>query len=475
MTLSRHQIVPLVVACALFMEQIDGTVITTAVPKIADSLHTDPVHLNLAVSCYMLSLAVFIPLSGWIADKFGARNVFRFAIMVFIVGSIACGLSGSLTMLVLSRILQGFGGAMMVPVGRLAILRTIPKRRLVDAMALMTAPALLGPILGAPIGGIIVTYVSWRWIFFINVPIGLFGIVMVSRYIENVYGNRRAPLDLYGFFLMAATLAGLMFGFETMGRNIVSTPLIVGVMLIGFLCFLLYLASLRKRRYHILDLRPLRYRTYRAAMTGGSLFRIAIGATPFLLPLMFQYGFGMSPAMSGFMTLGGGVGSCLMKILSNRILRVTGFKNLLIGNSILNAFYFALCACFSLEMSIGYIFAFLLMGGVFRSIQFMAINSVAFADIPDRLLSRANTLYNMMQQLTLSLGVAVGALALNISLRVRGDTTPQISDFAPIFIFLAFVTLLAVISYLPLSPDAGDSLRDKKELSAEGASQKDLV
>ena len=475
MALSRQQIVPLVVACAMFMEQIDGTVITTAVPRIAEALHTDPVHLNLAVSCYMLSLAVFIPLSGWIADRFGAKNVFRFSIVVFIVGSVACGLASSLWFLVLSRIFQGLGGAMMVPVGRLALLKTIPKNRLVDAMALMTAPALLGPILGAPIGGIIVTYFSWRWIFFINVPIGILGIVMVSRYIDNIYGNRSAPLDLSGFLLMAVTLAGLMFGFETVGRNLVSTPTIVGVTTVSVFCLFFYLVSLRKRRFPILDLRPLRYPTYRSAMIGGSFFRISIGAMPFLLPLFFQYGFGMSPAMSGFMTLGGAAGSCLMKILSTRVLRITGFKNLLIGNSVLNAFYFALCAAFSLEMSIGYIFAFLLMGGIFRSIQFMAINSVAFADIPDRLLSRANTFYNMMQQLTLSLGVAVGALALNVSLRLRDATTPQISDFGPVFIFLAVITLLALVSYIPLPANAGDVLRDKKGVSAEGASQKDIV
>lgn len=454
------------------MEQIDGSVIATALPRISQSLRTDPVHLNLAITAYMFSLAVFIPLSGWIADRFGARNVFRLAVVIFVAGSIACGFSNSLWELVAARVLQGTGGAMMVPVGRLVLLRTIPKKHLVDAMATMTAPALLGPILGPPIGGIIVTFASWRWIFLINVPIGILGYILATRYFGDLRGRKREPLDFHGFVLMALFLSGLIFGAETVGRNAVSDATIYCIMGGGILCLVLYLLRTRRISHPIVDLRPLHYRTYRAAITGGSLFRISIGAMPFLLPLMLQYGFGMTPAMSGFVTLAGAAGAVVMKIIAKPIIRAIGFRPLLIGNMMVNAAFFAVFACITGKTSMGLIFAFLLARGLFASLQFTAMNAVAFADIPDYLLSRANTLYNMMQQLTLSLGVACGALALNYSLRWRGSTALAVQDFWPVYVGLTVLCLLSVTAFLPLARNAG-AVVCGRELPAEEAVHKD--
>lgn len=474
MALSRNTIVPLVVACAFFMEQIDSSVITTAIPRISESLGADPLHLSLAVTAYMFSLAIFIPLSGWIADRFGARNVFRLAIVAFVVGSLACGFSNSLWELVLSRIFQGLGGAMMVPVGRLVLLKTVPKSHLVDAMALMTAPALAGPILGPPIGGFIATYASWRWIFFINLPLGLLGLYMATRYIEDFPQQKKTPLDLQGFVLMAVSLAGLIFVFEMVGRNIVPVSMIFVGALISAISFVLYLKHSKKIRYPIIDLRPLLYPTYRAAIAGGSLFRIAIGAMPFLFPLLLQYGFGLSPVMSGSITLAGAAGAIVMKIMARPLVRVLGFRPVLVGGAILNALFFVGCAYFTPQTPLGFIFAFLLVGGILRSLQFTALNAVAYADIPNRLLSRANTLYTTMQQLSLSTGVALSAFILNISLGLRGETVLAVDDFMPAFWGLAALSLLSIGSFLPLRKDAGAVVRGQR-LVVQETSRKDPV
>jgi len=455
MAVSRALLVPLVVACALFMEQMDGAIIATALPRISQALHTDPLHLNLAITSYMFSLAVFIPLSGWIADRFGARTVFRAAIVVFTLGSVLCGLSSTLWELVLARMIQGAGGAMMVPVGRLVLLRTIPKAKLVDAMAWVTAPALIGPVMGPPIGGIIVTYASWRWIFLINVPIGILGYYLATRYIEDIRGRKDEPLDVRGFLIVALALAGLVFGFETIGRHVVSSYIVAAFMTIGVLCSYLYIRHIKNIDHPIIDLSLLRYPTYRASLTGGSLFRIAIGSLPFLLPLMMQYGFGATPAMSGFVTFASAAGAVLMKICATPIIRTLGFRPILIINTAVNSLFLAACAAFTQHTTLGLIFIVLLIGGFFRSLQFTALNTVAFAEIPQNMMSRANTFYNMMQQLALSLGVAMGALLLNLTLRWHTSAVLQAQDFWPAFLAVAVLSLFSIFYFVPLAHDAG--------------------
>jgi EmrB/QacA subfamily drug resistance transporter len=406
----------------------------------------------------MFSLAVFIPLSGWIADRLGARTVFRSAIVVFTIGSIACGFSTDLFTLILARILQGMGGAMMVPVGRLVLLRTIPKSQLVDAMAWVGAPALIGPVLGPPIGGLIVTYASWRWIFYVNLPIGVLGFWLATKYIEDIRGRSREPLDKRGFILIGLSLAGLVFGCETIGRHIVPSQIIAAFLLGGAVCFGLYLRHIRHVKYPIIDLSILKYQTFRASVIGGSLFRIAIGSLPFLLPLMLQYGFSLTPATSGFITLAGAAGAILMKIGATPVIRAFGFRPVLIGNSFINVFFLAGCALFMVDTPHSVIFIFLLVGGFFRSLQFTALNTIAFADIPESLLSRANTLYNMLQQLTLSLGVAVGALLLNLTLQWKGETHLGAMDFWPAYTGVGVLALFSTLSFIPLAKNAGSEV-----------------
>jgi EmrB/QacA subfamily drug resistance transporter len=448
------------------MENLDSSIIATALPTIARSLHTDPLHLNLAITSYMFSLAVFIPLSGWAADRLGARTVFRAAIVVFMLGSVACGLSVDLLTLVLSRILQGLGGAMMVPVGRLVLLRTIEKRDLLNAMAWVTVPALIGPVMGPPLGGLIVTYASWRWIFFVNIPIGLLGLVLATLYIGNIRGRTREKLDKFGFVLMGFAMAGLVFGFETIGRRLLPIPAVIGLMIGGCLCLGFYLWHMRRIPHPIVDLSVLKYPTYRASIMGGSLFRISIGALPFLLPLMLQYGFGLTPLVSGLLTFASAAGAILMKISAAPILRAYGFRPILIGSSLINVFFLMGCALFVPQTPHSAIFLFLLAGGFFRSLQFTALNTIAYAEIPEPMISRANTFYSMITQLTLSIGVAVGALLLNLTLAWHGETSLHAGDFWPSYIGVGLLSLFSALSFVPLSPQAGEEMSGHKVKSA---------
>jgi MFS family permease len=345
-----------------------------------------------------------------------------------------------------------------VPVGRLVLLRTVPKSQLVDAMSWVTAPALIGPVLGPPIGGFIVTYASWRWIFFVNLPIGLLGFLLASLFIEDIRGRSREPLDKYGFFLMALSMTGLVFGFETIGRHVVDTKMIIILLTGGLLCFGLYLRHIKRIQHPIIDLSLLRFPTYRASFIGGSFLRIGIGSLPFLLPLMLQYGFGLTPAASGFLTFASAAGAVLMKIVATTLIRALGFRPILISNSLVNVFFLAGCAFLLPTTPHSVIFCFLLVGGFFRSLQFTALNTIAYAEIPPALISRANTLYNMMQQLTLSLGVAVGALLLNLTLRWHGDLQLGAHDFWPAYLGVGGLSLLSALFFLPLSPHAGAEL-----------------
>src|SRR6201987_5595935 len=285
------RIVPLIVATALFMENVDSTVIATSLPAIARAIGTNPLALKLAVTSYLLSLAICIPASGWTADRFGARNVFRIAIGVFILGSIRCAASHSLTEFVIARIVQGMGGAMMMPVGRLIMVRSIDKHLLLNAMSLVTVPALIGPICGPPLGGFITTYASWHWIFLINVPIGLVGIGLASNFIPNVRIKHREPFDYVGFLLSGCAIAGLAFGLSAMGLDFFPTSIVASLLCGGAISAVAYLIHARRTPVPILDLNLFRFPTFRASIFGGFLFRLGIGGLPVLLPLILQLGF----------------------------------------------------------------------------------------------------------------------------------------------------------------------------------------
>jgi EmrB/QacA subfamily drug resistance transporter len=452
---ARPFLVPLIVACALFMENLDSTVIATALPAIAHSLGEDPLRLNLAITCYLLSLAVFIPLSGWVADRYGARTVFRAAIVGFTVGSICCGLSQSLPELVASRILQGMGGAMMVPVGRLVMLRSVPKSELVRAMSYLTVPALIGPVLGPPLGGLIVTYTSWRWIFFINLPIGLLGITLATLFIENIRETERWPLDIVGFALSGVGLAGLVFGFETAGRGVLPGTIVVALLLVGAICLALYTFHARLKAQPIIDLALLRIPTFAGAIVGGSIFRIGIGALPFLLPLLLQLGFGMSPFASGLLTFASAAGALTMKMTAAPIIRALGFRVVLIGNAVVSGVFVLSYALFRPDTPHWLIFAGLLIGGFFRSLQFTSINTLAFADVPPGQMSRATSFQSMAQQLSMSIGIGTGALILHVALALQHRSELMWTDFVPAFAIVGGIALASIGFFLPLPREAG--------------------
>ncbi len=453
--LIANVVVPLIVGCALFMQTLDTTVIATALPAIAQSMHEDPIRLNLAITSYLLSLAVFIPISGWAADRYGARTVFRAAILVFTLGSVCCGISDSLPTLIASRILQGFGGAMMVPVGRLVVLKTVAKADLVQAMSLLTIPAVLGPVVGPPLGGFIVTYYSWRWIFLINVPIGVMGMILVTIFIENTREAAASPLDLRGFLLTGFGLAGLLFSFEALGRNVLPVSIVMSVMATGGLCLGLYVLHARRIDYPIIDLALVRIPTFAASVLGGGMFRMGMGALPFLLAMLLQLVFGLSPFVSGLITFSSAVGALIIKVTVGPIIRRFGFRNLMVYNGFINAAIMASYAFFRPTTPYALIIMALLIGGFFRSLQFTSLNTLAYADVPLPAMSGANTLASMAQQLFLSLGVGIAALTLHVSLRMHGATTLSSRDFVPAFLITGVLALLSAACFAPLDYQAG--------------------
>jgi EmrB/QacA subfamily drug resistance transporter len=451
----RPILVPLVVACAMFMQNLDSTVIATALPTIAKSLDESPLTLNVAITCYLLSLAVFIPISGWTADRFGARRVFSAAIVVFTLGSIGCGMANSLGALVAARILQGMGGALMVPVGRLVLLRTVEKSDLVRAMSYVSVPALIGPVMGPPLGGFIVTYWSWRWIFFINIPIGILGIILVNLLVGDLKETGRRPFDFSGFVLTGIGLATLAFGLENVGRGALPSLLVAGLLALGAGCTVLYVRHARRVAYPIIDLALFQIPTYAAASIGGFLFRMGLGALPFLLPLMLQVGFGLDPLSSGLLTFASAAGAMTMKMTAVRIIRTLGFRIVLVGDAVISAAFLFGYSLFRPDTSHLVIFIALLAGGFFRSLQMTSINTLSYADVPPAMLSRATSLTSMAQQLSQTVGVATGALLLQVVLGLRGGTALTAADFYPAFVGVAMISLLSVPFFVRMSPDAG--------------------
>ena len=462
---TRQLLISLIVACAMFMQNMDSTVIATALPVIARSLGESPLRLNVAITCYLLSLAVFVPISGWTADRFGARRVFSAAIIVFVLGSIGCGVSNSLWMLVVSRIVQGMGGAIMVPVGRLVLLKTVPRSELVRAMSYVSLPAMLGPVTGPPLGGFIATYGSWRWIFFINIPIGLIGLILINLFIKDFRETGARPFDMRGFVLTGVGLASLAFGFETIGRGAVPATLTVGLLAAGMLAMTLYVRHAKRAEHPVIDLALLRIPTYAAATMGGFLFRMGMGALPFLLPLMLQVGFGMSALDSGLLTFASAAGAMSMKLGVNTIIRTFGFRAVMCGNAVISAGFLFGYAFFRPSTPHFVIFAALLAGGFFRSLQMTSINSLSYADVPGAMLSRATSLTSMCQQLSQAVGVGTGALLLYVFIALRGEASPTPLDFSLAFAVVGAIGMLSVPFFLKMSPDAGAEVSGRRRLA----------
>ncbi|MGA0593599.1 MFS transporter [Enterovirga sp. CN4-39] len=463
----RERLIPIIVATALFMENTDSTVLSTALPAIAADLNQDPIALKLALTSYLVSLAVFIPVSGWMADRFGARNIFRAALGVFMAGSIACAVAGSLTGFVAARFLQGMGGAMMVPVGRLVLLRSVPRSELVSAMAWVTMPALIGPVIGPPLGGFITTYFDWRWIFIINLPVGVVGILLATRFMGDIREEERRPLDVFGFLTFGFGLALLMLGFSTGGRHLIPIEASFAASLFGAALVALYAWHALRTPHPLVDLSLLKLPTLRNGMIGGVLFRIGVGAIPFLLPLMFQLGFGLSPVHSGLLTFASAAGAMVMKGLAARILRQFGFRQVLIWNALVASGFIAAFGLFQPTTPALVVLAVLLVGGCFRSLQFTGLNTIVYADVPSSRMSGATSLVSVTQQVALSAGIAVGAGVLQFASQVGHGHELAASDFWPAFLAVGLVSATSVFFFARLDPDAGAEMSGRAAIRAK--------
>lgn len=455
---SRQRLIALIVACALFMQNLDSTVLSTALPSIGRSFGMDPVRLHLALTAYLIALAVFMPMSGWMADKYGTRTVFRLAIAVFVGASIGCGASTSLPWLVSMRFLQGMGGAMMLPVARLALLRAVPKSSLVQAMTWVSVPALIGPVVGPPLGGFLVTYASWPWIFWINVPIGIIGIIMSTIYFENIKADDVPKFDKTGFLLSAAGIAGILFGLELAPHAKDLGPYGYLLLMCGALIACLYIRHALRHPAPIIDIKLLKVPTFRVSILGGSLFRIGIGAIPFLLPLMLQEAFGKSALASGSITFAAAAGALAMKFAAPRALSRLGFRRVLTWNAVLAACSIAVCAAFSSATPAVLMIFILFVGGFFRSLQFTALNALGFADLDERQMSRATGFSAMAQQLSLSMGVTIAALALQFLPGLDGTQATAASTYDTAFLLVGGIMLLSVLSFASLDTKAGEAV-----------------
>jgi EmrB/QacA subfamily drug resistance transporter len=448
-----------IVASALFMQSLDSTIIATALPAMARSFHVPPLHMSVAVTSYLISLSVFIPASGWVADRFGARQVFRAAIIIFTMASVACGLAPSLAVLVAARVFQGMGGAMMVPVGRLVLMRSISHRQMVAAMSWVTMPALIGPVIGPPLGGFFVTFGSWRWIFDINVPVGIIGAIAVTMFIPDVREQGRGgKLDSRGLIFSGLAMALLMGAFETTGRQLVPFAWTLAAYAAGLTACILYWWHANRVAHPVLDFSLLAIPTFATSILAGSLFRIAVGALPFLLPLMLQLNFGFSPLASGLVTFTAAAGAIFMKPAAPPLLARFGFRRVLVWNGVFATLAMSLCASFEPSWPSWVMNLILFAGGFLRSLQFTAYNVIAYGDIPRPRMSAATSLYSTVQQLSLTLGIVVGATVLDVSGRLLHHSVSGKIDYAIAFIVVSCIGLLAAPFCARLPADAGAAM-----------------
>jgi EmrB/QacA subfamily drug resistance transporter len=459
--------IPLILAVALFMENMDSTVIATSLPAIAHDIGTSPVALKLALTSYLVSLAIFIPISGWMADRFGAKKIFRIAIGVFMLGSIACAVSDSLVDFVFARFMQGLGGAMMTPVARLVLVRATPKRELVAAMAWLTIPALVGPLVGPPVGGFITTVFSWHWIFLINVPIGLAGIWFGSRVLPEIVPLGARPIDFAGFLLSAFAASGVVFGLSVVSMP--ALPPVVGAvtLAVGICCGIAYIRHARGVANPILDPAVFANPTFRAGIIGGGIFRIGNGAVPFLLPLMFQLGFGLTPFESGSLTFASAIGAILMKFLAPTTLRLGGFRTVLIVAALAASFFIGVNGWFTAFTPTAVIIAVLVGAGFLRSLFFTSTNALVFADIDEKEASQATAISAVTQQISIALGVALAGMILEGFVYLTGQPLGQ-PAFSTAFVIVAAVTAFAAAPFLVLPADAGSSVSGHRVIRDTG-------
>jgi EmrB/QacA subfamily drug resistance transporter len=447
-----------IVASALFMQNLDSAAVTTALPSMAAEMGVEPARLGVAITAYLVSLTVFIPVSGWVADRFGAKRVFMAAIAIFTLASVLCGRATGVPEMIAARVFQGFGGAMMVPVARLLLLRQVRKEEMLSAMTWLTMPAMIGPISGPPLGGFLTDAFGWQSVFLINVPIGLLGLALVAWKIEDVPPGDPGPPDVVGLLLIGLALALTMFGLETIGRGVVTEGIPAAALVLGVMFGWGAIRHCRQAKRPALDLSLLRITTFSQGTLAGSLFRIGAGATPFLVPMLLQVGFGKTASAAGLVSFATALGALAMKPLARPILRRFGFRSVLIGTSVLAAAGVAVAALFTPAWPLAAIFLLLALGGLFRSLQFTALNTLAFADVPPPRLSAATSFAGTAQQLAPALGVVLATTTLEASATLAGRHAPAGPDFVAGFLVAGLVILASAPFFARLAPDAGEAV-----------------
>ncbi|MCH4090110.1 MFS transporter [Acetobacter sp.] len=456
--LRRSQIIALTISSLLFMEQLDGTILATALPAIASSLHVDPVAASVALTSYIVGLAIFIPVSGAVADRFGSRTTLMVAITLFIVCSILCGQATSLPVLALGRMVQGVGGALMMPVGRLVLLRSVAKSELLKTMTWMMMPATLGPMFGPVLGGFITTLLSWRWNFYINVPVGLLGLYLTWKHIPQLQEKRTHPFDWPGMGLAGGGLALLSFSAEMISHNTKPYWLSVILLVAGACLFLGYFRHMKRYPNPVLDFRLMEVPTFRLSVLSGAASRLAAGSFPFLLPAFLQIGFGLNPAQSGMVVFAAPIGALCSRVYVPRLFQRFGFRTVMMTTGWGGALAFGAIACFQKDWPLWTLTLVLLASGAVQAIQFSAYNSIAYADLPEERMSSATSFYSTFQQMMLSAGICVAALAVTVSRAVQDHPQAVAADFRVGFLVVGALTCLAVPLAGLLRPDAGASV-----------------
>ena len=450
--------VPAIVGSALMLQALESTIITNALPSMARAFHEEPLRLNMAITMFLLASAVFLPVSGWIADKFGAKRVFVAAMMLFALSSAGCGFAQTLPQLIVARVLQGASAAMMTPVARLLLLRTTPKRELVGALAIFTMPAMFAPLLGPVLGGFIVTYFDWRWIFFINLPIAVAGVALVRAYVPDLEPSEVPPMDWVGVALCGAGLAALVFGLENLGQAFLPAWQVAGLFALGLASLALYWGHARDNPNAVIDFSVFRIRSFNAAVVGGGFMRIGIGAAPFLLAMLLQVGFGMSAFSAGLMVVTSSLGALMMKAVTPPLLRRFGFYRVLMVNGVVAAGTYLIFVVLTPDMPRWWIMLLLGVGGFFRSLQFTALGSLTFADIDQPQMSGASTVSSMAQQLMQTVGVGCSAVILHVTQNLRGESHLTWQAVGPAFVALSIVSLLSLAWLVRLPRNVGDEM-----------------